>query len=81
MAVPQVVGYMVTTSVLAAWGWRLSTDVLRGLAHVRRLHQIPCSSCQFYTGSSHLKCPVHPYLALTEEAINCEDFEDEGNMM
>jgi len=45
-----------------------------GIATVKRLHQIPCANCQFFTGNYLLKCPVHPTSALTEEAINCSDF-------
>ena len=40
----------------------------------KRLHQIPCAGCQFFTGDYHLKCTVHPTFALTDEAINCLDF-------
>lgn len=45
-----------------------------GIARVKRLHQIPCSGCQFFTGEYTLKCTVHPISALTEEAIDCSDF-------
>ncbi|WP_337906916.1 hypothetical protein [Iningainema tapete] len=45
-----------------------------GIATVKRLHQIKCADCQFFTGDYHLKCTVHPSFALTEEAINCSDF-------
>jgi hypothetical protein len=51
--------------------WRsLSTD----WHYVKKLHQIPCHRCVFFTGDYHLKCPVHPYKALNEEAIDCMDF-------
>jgi hypothetical protein len=46
-----------------------------GVTRLKRLHQVPCSRCAFYTGSYHLKCPVHPYKALSEDAINCLDYE------
>lgn len=45
-----------------------------GIAHVKRLHQIPCPNCQFFTDDFRLKCTLHPTYALTEEAINCCDF-------
>lgn len=45
-----------------------------GIARVKRLHQIPCSGCQFFTGEYTLKCTIHPISALTEEAIDCSDF-------
>jgi hypothetical protein len=41
-----------------------------------RMHTIPCSSCQFLTGNSCLKCTVHPSIALTEAAIDCSDYQN-----
>ncbi len=46
-----------------------------GVARLRRLHQIPCSHCVFFSGDYRLKCAVHPCKALSEEAINCLDYE------
>jgi hypothetical protein len=47
----------------------------RSFASLKRMHQIPCSSCVFYTGDYRLKCPVHPCIALSEEALNCKDYQ------
>ena len=55
--------------------WRSWQLLNRGVAHLRRLHQIPCSRCAFFTGDYRLKCTVHPCTALSEQAINCRDFE------
>lgn len=46
-----------------------------GLDRLKRLHQIPCSRCAFFTGDYRLKCTVHPCKALSEEAIDCLDYE------
>ncbi len=46
-----------------------------GFFYLRKLHQIPCDRCVFYTGETCLKCTIHPYKAFTEEAISCEDWE------
>jgi hypothetical protein len=46
-----------------------------GIQRLKRLHQIPCSRCAFYTGDYRLKCAVHPCKALSEEAIACVDYE------
>jgi hypothetical protein len=43
--------------------------------HLQRLHQIPCHRCAFFTGDYNLKCTVHPYKALNEEAIGCGDYQ------
>lgn len=46
-----------------------------GVRRLRRLHQIPCSRCAYFTQNYHLKCTVHPCKALSEDAIGCLDFE------
>jgi hypothetical protein len=43
--------------------------------NLKRLHQIPCDRCAFYTGEHNLKCTVHPYKAFREEAIECVDYK------
>jgi hypothetical protein len=47
-----------------------------GTAHARRLHQIPCADCQYFSGDYTLKCALHPSRAGTLEAIDCGDFAD-----
>ncbi|WP_310417399.1 hypothetical protein [Chamaesiphon sp. OTE_8_metabat_110] len=42
--------------------------------HLKRLHQIPCDRCVFFTGEHNLKCTVNPYTAFQEEAIDCSDY-------
>jgi hypothetical protein len=54
--------------------WNIWIAIAQGAAQVKRLHQIPCPNCQFFTGDYRLKCTVRPDLALTEDAINCRDF-------
>jgi hypothetical protein len=43
--------------------------------YLKRLHQIPCDRCVFYTGEYNLKCTVHPHKAFQEEAIGCLDYQ------
>ena len=54
--------------------WSMWKAACIGIANVKRLHQIPCADCRFFTNDFRLKCTVHPTCALTEEAINCSDF-------
>jgi len=49
------------------------------VAQTRQMHRIPCAGCQFFTSDYHLKCTVHPSLALTEDAIDCMDYEPVDN--
>jgi hypothetical protein len=67
--------------LICTWGiiisafFRVIQTLKAGRDYLIRLHQIPCSRCQYFTQDYSLKCTVHPYEALTEEAINCLDFE------
>ena len=59
--------------LLTTWSiWSTLRDTAR---RTHKLHQIPCANCQYFTSSYHLKCTVHPAIALTEEAISCNDYE------
>ncbi|NER81331.1 MAG: hypothetical protein F6K42_17545 [Leptolyngbya sp. SIO1D8] len=61
---------------LSLWSlWALTRD---GVQRARRMHQIPCAECRYFSGDYHLKCPVHPQEALSEKAIDCPDFEAAG---
>jgi len=54
--------------------WNLWSACRQGLAQARRMHQIPCANCQFFTGNYYLKCTVRPDIALSEAAIDCSDY-------
>ena len=55
--------------------WRSYQTTKKAVNYVQRLHKIPCSNCLYFTGDYRLKCTVHPIMALSEEAIDCRDFE------
>ncbi|MGB7087628.1 MAG: hypothetical protein WBD47_18860 [Phormidesmis sp.] len=69
--------------VCAAIAWLITAMLalnviafLRGsLSNARKLHRIPCADCRYATRDYHLKCPVRPREAFTEQAISCLDFE------
>ncbi len=71
---------LVPICLVAAWAivvltvWSLVASIKETADRTRQLHQIPCSQCQYFTSSYHLKCTVHPTKALTEEAIHCADY-------
>ncbi|MCX5965414.1 MAG: hypothetical protein NT070_20485 [Cyanobacteria bacterium] len=64
-----------------AWGsvlyfvYSLGNTSVEGWKQLRRMHQVPCSRCLYFTGDYNLKCSVRPCDALTEQAIGCRDFE------
>ncbi|WP_367279336.1 hypothetical protein [Thermoleptolyngbya sp. M55_K2018_002] len=72
---------LVPVCFVVAWGmvglvaWNLISAGRDGLAQAQQMHKIPCSECRFFTGDYHLKCTVHPERALSEEAMNCADYE------
>ncbi|MEO1431734.1 MAG: hypothetical protein AAFV71_22285 [Cyanobacteria bacterium J06633_8] len=47
----------------------------QGAEQLKKLHQIPCYNCDFFTNDYRLKCAVHPTIACSEEALGCVDFE------
>ncbi|PZV07476.1 MAG: hypothetical protein DCF32_07215 [Leptolyngbya sp.] len=69
---------------IVAWGligltaWNLVTVVRDGVDRATVMHKIPCADCRYFTNDHRLKCPVHPQIALSELAIDCNDFEQSG---
>lgn len=62
-----------TTLAFALWNlWAMMRD---GVQRAKKMHQIPCANCQYFSGNYLLKCPIHPKEALSEAAIACRDFE------
>ena len=47
----------------------------QGSEKLKKLHQIPCYKCDFFTNDFRLKCTVNPIKACSEEALGCLDFE------
>ena len=63
------------TTVVSLIIWRTGTITTKAITHLQRLHKIPCSNCSYFTGDYRLKCTVRPFEALSEQAIDCLDFE------
>ncbi len=47
-------------------------DVIK---RAKKMHQIPCSNCQYFSNDYRLKCSVNPFQANTDAAINCKDYQ------
>lgn len=67
--------FVLAWSIVGLVVWNLILAGRDGLAQAQQMHKIPCSECRFFTGDYHLKCTVHPDRALSEEAVNCGDYE------
>jgi hypothetical protein len=65
---------------VVAWGllglglWSVWAAARDAVHRAQQMHQIPCATCLYFSGDRHLKCPVHPHQALSEDAIGCTDF-------
>lgn len=55
--------------------WSIWTALRDVISHAKQMHEIPCASCQFFTNTHYLKCPIHPKTALSIDAINCPDYQ------
>lgn len=67
--------FVVAWAVMLMGVWSLWAAVRDSVQRARRMHQIPCSECRYFSGNYLLKCPVHPQDALSEAAIGCRDFK------
>jgi hypothetical protein len=38
-------------------------------------HKAPCYRCQYFSDNPYVKCALHPDTALTEEAVDCRDYQ------
>ncbi len=54
--------------------WSLWSAGRDSVKIAKRMHQIPCTGCVFFTNDYRLKCTVNPSVANTEEAIDCVDY-------
>ena len=61
-------------SILGLCSWSVVSFCLDAIAQAKRMHQIPCTKCRFFTGDYRLKCTVNPSVANTEQAIGCCDY-------
>jgi hypothetical protein len=63
--------------ILGLCSWSLISSILDAIAQAKRMHQIPCTNCRFFTGDYRLKCTINPLIANTEQAIDCGDYHRE----
>ncbi|NEP57207.1 MAG: hypothetical protein F6K31_09310 [Symploca sp. SIO2G7] len=82
LSIEAITQFLITSiCLICSWSlaflfiWLTLKTTKEGVYYLKRLHQIPCSRCAFFTNDYRLKCTVHPIAALSESAINCCDFE------
>ena len=62
-------------AIMTLFIWRIWLTLKKGTNYLKRLHEIPCPGCEYFTNDHRLKCTVHPIKACSEQAIGCIDFE------
>ncbi|WP_013323373.1 hypothetical protein [Gloeothece verrucosa] len=74
---------LVPICFVLAWGliillcstmWMAIRD---SVARAKKMHQIPCPTCQYFTNDHRLKCTIKPIIANTENAIGCSDYHSD----
>jgi hypothetical protein len=79
--------FLVPICFFCAWAliiltaWSIYSAVKDSVATTQKMHQIPCTNCQFFTGDYRLKCTVQPTIANTEAAIECLDYQPKTNSL
>ena len=58
--------------------WKILQGTNQGINYFKKLHQMPCANCVYFTGDYRLKCTVDPIKAMTENAITCSDFSSKS---
>jgi hypothetical protein len=66
-----IVSWTVLFLMLSKIGTAARNEIL---VSIKRLHQVPCRNCQFFSNNTYLKCAVNPSTVLTEQAFNCSDY-------
>ncbi|HIK55907.1 MAG TPA: hypothetical protein IGS37_12185 [Synechococcales cyanobacterium M55_K2018_004] len=66
--------------IMALTAWNLWSALRDSVARAQQMHQIPCANCRFFSGNYQIKCAVHPDIALSEQAIDCKDYEPTDSM-
>jgi hypothetical protein len=79
--------FVESISLVVAWSvvilalWNIGAAAADSFSRAKRMHKIPCAYCKYFTDNPHLKCPVHPKIAMSEKAINCPDYEEKSALV
>lgn len=73
--------FLLACSVIGIFAWTFLSAIVSGIAIAKKMHQIPCTKCRFFTNDHRLKCTAQPHIANTEEAINCIDYQSRSTLL
>lgn len=69
--------------VLSAIGGLIYAHILNRKQHSFRANpsdRIICSHCQYFNNNQFLKCALHPSAVLTEQAVDCTDYDQKAEV-
>jgi hypothetical protein len=69
--------------VLSAMGGLIYVHILSRKQHTFRANppdRIICSHCQYFDNNQFLKCALHPAAVLTEQAVDCIDYDQKAEI-
>ncbi|MFG6093673.1 hypothetical protein D0962_02810 [Leptolyngbyaceae cyanobacterium CCMR0082] len=67
--------FVLAWSVVILGLWQMIAATRDSVQRAQTMHRIPCPDCAFFTNQAVLKCSLHPTTALSEDAIDCSDYE------
>ena len=70
--------YAGSWTLLQVFHWSIATLMTKKTRSlfVFSFFQSPCRKCQFFDENNYLNCAVHPSVVLTNQAVNCPDYDD-----
>ena len=75
MMIMVLLRFLLACSVIGLIAGSFLRTIVSGFLVAQKMHQIPCTNCRFFTNDYRLKCTAQPYIANTEEAIHCLDYQ------
>ncbi|MEA5470851.1 hypothetical protein [Spirulina sp. 06S082] len=77
--------FLVPICFVLAWGLTIAaflgvfSAVREAIVKSQKMHAIPCTNCRFFTNDHRLKCTIQPFIANTEQAIQCPEFQTKSH--
>jgi hypothetical protein len=75
-----ILSLLFSLGLLGLLGWTLVSALKDTIVVAKKMHEIPCANCLYFTDDHRLKCTLHPKIANTEQAIACRDYRTQNRM-
>lgn len=67
-----IMGWAVLFVMLSKVGRSARDEIFTSIKHLQR---VPCRNCRFFGNNPYLKCAINPSIVLTEQALECSDYQ------